>query len=100
MFVGVLEADVLLPDDVASLKDKRRYVKSLLAALRKKLDVCAAEAGHQDLLRRTLVGVSVVSGEAGHVAEVLTAAERLIAARPELEVLAVRSRHFAMSDLP
>lgn len=100
MFVGILEADVLLPDDVASLKDKRRYLKSLVAALRKKLEVSAAEAGHQELLRRTLVGVAVVSGDAGHVAEVLAAAERLITARPELEVLAVRARHVSMSDLP
>ena len=51
-----------------------------------------AEAGHLDLHRRALVGVAVVAADARHCIEVLDACERLVAARPELELLSARQR--------
>ena len=92
MFVGILDVDLLLPSDVRSLKDKRGHVRGLLAELRRRYDVAAAEAGHLDLHRRTLIGVAVVSPDAAHCREVLDACERLIASRPELELLSARQR--------
>lgn len=90
MFVGSLECDVLL-GDVRSLKQKRGLVRPVLAELRR-LEVSAAEVGYQDLHRRALLGVAVVSGDAAHVVEVLDQAERLVASRPELELLSTRRR--------
>ena len=90
MFVGSLECDVLL-GDVRSLKQKRGVVRPVLAELRR-LDVSAAEVGHQDLHRRALIGVAVVAGDAAHVIDVLDQAERLVASRPELELLSTRRR--------
>jgi uncharacterized protein YlxP (DUF503 family) len=90
VFVGSLECDVLL-GDVRSLKQKRGLVRPVLAELRR-LEVSAAEVGHQDLHRRSLIGVAVVSGDAAHVVEVLDQAERLVASRPELELLSTRRR--------
>jgi uncharacterized protein YlxP (DUF503 family) len=90
VFVGSLECDVLL-GDVRSLKQKRGLVRPVLAELRR-LEVSAAEVGHQDLHRRALIGVAVVSGDAAHVVEVLDQAERLVASRPELELLSTRRR--------
>jgi hypothetical protein len=95
-----MEADLLLPDDVNSLKDKRRHVRGILAELQHELGVAAAEAGHQELLRRTLVGAAVVSPDLAHAQEVMASAERAVAARPELEVLAVRVRFVTPDDLP
>jgi uncharacterized protein len=89
VFVGSLELDVLL-GDVHSLKAKRALVRPVLAELRRRFEVAAAEAGDQDLHRRTTIGVAVVAGDAGHVGEVLDACERLVAARPELDLLSAR----------
>jgi hypothetical protein len=82
----------LLLGDVHSLKQKRAVVRPVVAELRRKFDVSAAETGHLDLHRRAEVGVGVVAPDAGHCREVLDACERLVAGRPEIELLAVRAR--------
>ena len=97
MFVGVLELDVLL-GDVHSLKEKRSVVRPVLAEIRRKYEVSVAEAGHLDLHRRALVGVSVVAADAEHVRDVLDACERLVAMHPELEVLAAHQRLLSEED--
>ena len=97
MFVGVLELDVLL-GDVHSRKEKRSVVRPVLAELKRKHEVSAAEAGHLDLHRRALVGVSVVAADAAHCRDVLDRCERLVAARPELEVLSARQRLYGEDD--
>ena len=89
MWIGWLEFDLLL-GDVRSLKEKRSVVRPLVAELTRRFTVSAAETGAQDLYRRARVGMAVVSGERAHVVEVLDAAERLVAARPEIELLSVR----------
>ena len=97
MFVGSLEVDVLL-GDVHSLKQKRSLVRPVLAEVRRRYDVSVAEVGHQDLHRRSLIGVAVVAGQAAHCREVLEACERLVAARPELEVLSAHVQLFGGQD--
>ena len=89
MWIGWLEFDLLL-GDVHSLKEKRSVIRPLVAELTRRFAVSAAETGAQDLYRRAGVGMAVVSGERAHVVEVLDAAERLVAARPEVELLSVR----------
>ena len=86
MFTGALALDLLL-GDVRSLKEKRSVVRPIVAELKRKFEVSAAEAGHLDLHRRALIGVAVVAADPGHCRSVLDACERLVAARPELEVL-------------
>jgi uncharacterized protein YlxP (DUF503 family) len=97
MFVGVLTLDLLL-GDVHSLKAKRSIVRPVVAELRRKYDVSAAEAGHLDLHRRALVGVAVVAADAAHCRAVLDACERLVADRPEVEVLSARQRLYGEDD--
>ena len=97
MFTGSLAIDLLL-GDVRSLKEKRSVVRPIVAELRRRFDVAAAEAGHLDLHRRALIGVAVVAADSGHCAEVLDAAERLVADRPEVEVLSARSRLYSLED--
>lgn len=96
MYVGALECDVLL-GDVHSLKQKRSLVRPVLAELRR-FEVAAAEAGHLDLHRRALIGVCAVAAEAGHVRSLLERCERLVAARPELELLSARHRMLGPED--
>ena len=97
MFVGTLELDLLL-GDVHSLKEKRSIVRPIVAELRRRFEVAAAEAGALDLHRRATVGVAVVSAEAAHCRDVLDECERLVAARPEIELLSARRRLFGPED--
>ncbi len=89
MWIGWLEFDLLL-GDVRSLKQKRSALRPLIAELQRRFAVSAAETGCQQLHRRAGVGVAVVSGDRGHVVDVLDAAERMVAARPEFELLSAR----------
>ena len=54
-----------------SLKDKRQVVKSLLAHVRNKFNVSAAEVDDLDVWRRATLGVAVVSNEAKFANQVL-----------------------------
>jgi hypothetical protein len=89
VWIGWLEFDLLL-GDVHSLKEKRSVVRPVLAELRRRFTISAAETGDVDLHRRAGVGVAVVAADRGYVVDVLDAAERLVAARPELELLSAR----------
>ncbi|MBB2992949.1 hypothetical protein FHR72_004456 [Mycolicibacterium iranicum] len=89
MWIGWLEFDVLL-GDVHSLKQKRSLIRPVVAELTRRFAVSAAETGSRDLHRRAGIGIGVVSADRSHVVDVLDAAERLVAARPELELLSAR----------
>lgn len=97
MYVGAVELDVLF-GDVHSLKQKRSLVRPVIAELRRRFEVAAAEAGHVELHRRSLIGVAAVAADAGHVREVLDACERLVAGRPELDLLSARHRILGPDD--
>jgi uncharacterized protein YlxP (DUF503 family) len=89
MWIGALEFDLLL-GDVHSLKEKRSVVRPLIADVRKRFELSVAEVDHLDLHRRAGIGVAAVSPDRAHLIELLDAAERLVAYRPELELLSVR----------
>ncbi|MFC8127999.1 DUF503 domain-containing protein [Streptomyces sp. NPDC058257] len=91
MYVGTLSFDLLL-GDIHSLKEKRSVVRPIVAELIRKHGVSAAETGNQDLHRRAEIGLALVSGETGHLTDVLDRCERMVAARPEVELLSVRRR--------
>jgi uncharacterized protein YlxP (DUF503 family) len=98
MVVGTLRCDLLL-GDVHSLKEKRSVVRPLLAELVRRFSVSAAETGDQELHRRVEISVALVTGDHSHAREVLAACERLIAGRPETELLATRTRVLDDEDL-
>ena len=97
MYVGALELDVLL-GDVHSLKEKRSLVRPVVAELRRRFDVAVAEAGHLDLHRRSLIGVSCVGADHDHVVAGLHPRARLVPPRPEFELLSARSRMLGPED--
>ena len=97
MYVGVLSLDLRF-GDVHSLKEKRSLVRPIVAELRKRYDVAAAEAGHVELHRRSLLGIAVVATDRGHCVEVLDACERLVASRPEVELLSARQQFVSEED--
>ena len=90
MYVGSLSLDLLL-GDVQSLKEKRPWCGRSWPSCGAKFAVSAAETGHLDLHRRAEIGVAVVAPDAGHCRDVLDACERLVAGRPEVDLLSVAS---------
>jgi uncharacterized protein YlxP (DUF503 family) len=97
VFTGSLVVDVLL-GDVHSLKEKRAVIRPVVAELRRRYAVSAAEVGDPDLHRRANIGVAVVAGESAHVCDVLDACERLVAGRPEIVLLSARRQVTSDSD--
>jgi uncharacterized protein YlxP (DUF503 family) len=97
MWIGWIEFDLLL-GDVHTLKEKRSVVRPLLAELKRRFDVSVTEAGLQDQYRRTQLGAGLVAADRAHLVEVLTAVERFVAARPEMELLSSRQRELRSDD--
>ncbi|MCT2594828.1 DUF503 domain-containing protein [Streptomyces sp. N2-109] len=97
MYVATLSFDLLL-GDVHSLKHKRSVIRPIVAELQRKYAVSVAEVGEQDLHRRSRIGLAVVSGDAAHARDVLDECERMVAARPEVELLSVRRRFHRDED--
>lgn len=98
MWIGWIEFDLLL-GDIHSLKEKRGVVRPLVAELRRRFSVAAAEVGEQDLHRRAVVGISAVAGTSAHVVDVLDEVERFVADRPEFVLLSARRRLLESDDL-
>ena len=96
MWIGWIEFDILL-GDVRSLKQKRSVVRPLVAELQRRFSVSAAESGWLDLHRRAAIGIAVVAADRAHAIDILDSAERLVAARPEIELLSAR-RDLRRSD--
>lgn len=98
MYVGVLSLDLLL-GDVASLKEKRSAIRPIVAELRRRHPgASVAEIGYLDRHRRAELGIAVVSSTAAHATQVLAACERLVAGRPEIELLSARQRLFTEEE--
>jgi uncharacterized protein YlxP (DUF503 family) len=97
VYTGTAVFDLLLPEDSRSLKAKRRYVRPVVAALRR-YEVATAEVGALDRYVRTEIGVAAVAADAAHVREVLDTCERVVSSRPELELLSVRRRIYHDDD--
>jgi uncharacterized protein len=100
VYLGALTLDVLL-GDIRSLKQKRSAVASIVAEVRRRHPgVAVAETGSLDRYRRAEIGVAAVASTAAHVTEVLGACERLVAARPEIELLSARFRLVSEEEEP
>jgi uncharacterized protein YlxP (DUF503 family) len=91
MYAGTARFDLLL-GDVRSLKEKRSVIRPIVAELHRTFAVSVAETGEQDLYRRAEIGLAVVSGDLGHVKDVLDRCERWMVARPEVDLLSARQR--------
>ncbi|WP_285250596.1 DUF503 domain-containing protein [Pseudarthrobacter sp. fls2-241-R2A-168] len=97
MWIGWIEFDILL-GDVQSLKEKRSVVRPLIAEVKRRFDVSVAEVGDHDQYRRTRLGAGLVAADRAHIVEVLAAVERLVAGRPEIELLSARQRELHSED--
>ena len=68
--VGICTIEFYLPG-VASLKEKRRVLKSMLAKLHNTFNVSAAEVDYQDKWQSAVVAIAVVSNSTTHANQVI-----------------------------
>ena len=97
MYTETAVFDLLLPGDSRSLKQKRSYVRPILAML-KKFEVSAAEVGFHDLHGRAQIGVAAVAADPAQARAVVTTCENQVAGRPEIELLSVKRRLYGDDD--
>jgi uncharacterized protein YlxP (DUF503 family) len=91
MYTETALFDLLLPDDSRSLKQKRSYVRPIIAMLRR-FEVSVAEVGFLDRYGRAQIGVAAVAADAAQARRVIDTCEHQVAGRPEVELLSVRRR--------
>ncbi|NLV22708.1 MAG: DUF503 domain-containing protein [Syntrophomonadaceae bacterium] len=61
MFIVYGHAELFFPY-CASLKEKRKYIQSIVARIRKRFNISIAEVAYQDLWQRSILGFSAVCG--------------------------------------
>jgi uncharacterized protein YlxP (DUF503 family) len=69
--VGVCQIIVRLPENL-SLKGKRSVVKSIIAQIKNRFEVSAAEVADQDAWQIATIGISCISNDSQHSNEVLS----------------------------
>jgi len=69
MIVGSLQVRLLVRESY-SLKDKRQVVRSVKDRLRQAFNVSVAEVDEEDHRQLIVLGLAMVSNEAGHVRQV------------------------------
>lgn len=86
MVIVAAVIDLHLPG-VASLKEKRSILKSLIARLHKEFNIAVAEVDLHDAWRSAALGVAIVTTSAGHGESKLEAVLRWIEQnRPDVEI--------------
>lgn len=77
MFIGIARFELFIPAS-ASLKDKRRVLRSVTAGIRPRFNVSISEVEFQNLWQRTAFGVSCVAESGGQCRKVLQEVEKAI----------------------
>jgi uncharacterized protein YlxP (DUF503 family) len=84
--VGVVTWDLHL-DGCASLKDKRRIVKSLKDRLRQRFNVSVAETDSHELWQRAELSCCVVATDRQRAQQVLSAVDHFVAGDPLARII-------------
>ncbi len=87
MNVGVCKIRLRLPGN-ASLKEKRRVLKSITTQLKNRFNISVAEVDDHDLWQKAVLGICFISNDARYTSEVLSKVLNLVtSSRFEVEVL-------------
>jgi uncharacterized protein YlxP (DUF503 family) len=86
-YVGILSVELHFPE-AASLKGKRKYVKSAKAQLQNRFGVSVAEVDHHELWQRARLTLSCVTREYREAEQLLDDAERYLSGQ-EFELVRV-----------
>ena len=72
MLVGTMTAQIYM-HGIASLKEKRGIVKSLIGRLQSRFNISVSEVGQQDSRSSAVIGIAVVSNDARFIDQQLDA---------------------------
>ena len=86
MIVGSLRVRLLVRES-RSLKDKRQVVRSIKDRLRNHFNVSVAEVEAQDHRQLAILGVAMVSNEAGHLHTVFAQIVEALRSHPIAELI-------------
>lgn len=86
MIVGTLHLELAIPA-ANSLKDRRQVLKSLVAHLRNKFNVSAAEVDDPQVWRRAFLGVACVANETAFVNQVLDKVVDTVRSEPRVTLI-------------
>lgn len=95
-YVGILSVELHFPE-AASLKGKRKYVKSAKAQLQNRVGASVAEVDHHDLWQRTRLTVACVARDHGAVEKLLDEAVRYLNGQ-EFELVAAEREVISPGD--
>lgn len=98
-YVGTLTVDLHLPQ-ANSLKDKRKELHRLKAALVKRVSCAIAEVDHHELHRRSRITLAVVTREHAECERLLDAASRTLHTDPAFAALAESRDVITVDDVP
>ena len=85
MYAVAVRVELRIPA-AGSLKDRRRVLHGVRAALRR-FEISVAEVGVADRVRYATLGLALVSGSHHELERTLQAVERRLWSEPEIEVL-------------
>ncbi len=86
MVVLICRIELFLPA-VASLKEKRHIVKSIIERIRAKLNASVAETDLQDIWQRAVIGVAMVSSDRTLLEQQLNLIKRIVDDNGEAELV-------------
>jgi uncharacterized protein YlxP (DUF503 family) len=95
-YVGILSIELHFPE-AASLKGKRKFVKSAKAQLQNRFGASVAEVDHHDLWQRTRLTVACVARDQGEVEKLLDEAVRYLNGQ-EFELVAAERELVTLDD--
>ena len=85
MIVGVLSVEIYIPAS-ASLKEKRKVIKSVKDRIHNKFNASVAEVDYTDKWQRSLLAIAVVSDKNKFVQEVLNKIFDFLDREPAFEI--------------
>jgi len=91
MVVGTLRLDLRIGGS-ASLKERRRVVKSLKDRIRARFNVSVADVGGQNLWQSASLGIAVVAGDRAFADEVLSKVFNLVSSDARVDIVAREMR--------
>lgn len=89
MIVAVTEVKLIAPW-AHSLKEKRMVVKSLLAKIRNRFNVSAAEVAEQDVHQTIVLGIACIAADSAQGDSVMDHVLNFLEANTEAEIAEVR----------
>lgn len=84
-YVVLLTVELFIPH-AQSLKEKRSVVRSLRDQIRSRFNASVAEIGYQEKWQRSLIGVSMLSGDKRKLEIDIGRVEKLCEEAPRLEI--------------